>query len=276
MESRLTYREKCRDVCWQKQLRDKYENEGIPNVPFLDVSKAIVRPISNKQAAQIIKKYEWLGTMGCGITNSYGIFFGMYCAGVTTFAPAGFGLPALAKTFKIDGSKLRYLARGANVHWAPVGSNSKLIAWSLKFEAKNGGKLAIAFADSDAGEIGTVYQASNWIYIGKGNSWKQFVSKNGKIWSYNSFTKWAKDNKLGRDGGIEKLEKNGWTIQDTNPKGRYVFILDRSDSELIKIVESMRQPYPKRPKQAMASNQEAQRRGSTYPDAPTKTISDEK
>jgi hypothetical protein len=176
MELRLTFREKT-DVCWQKQLRDEHLPEGVPDVPHLDVGKAIVRPVSWHLAKQIILAYEWLGTMGAGVTNYYGIFFGNYCAGVTTFAPAGFNIPSLAKTFKIEGSKLRYLARGANVHWSPKGANSKLIAHSLKFEKALGGKLAIAFADSDAGEIGTVYQATNWIYVGKTtSSWKQWVS----------------------------------------------------------------------------------------------------
>lgn len=74
MVSRLTFRDKCPDVCWQKQLRDKYLAEGIPPVPNLDVKRAVVRPVSRHLAEQTIYKYEWLGTMAATSLH-YGIFF---------------------------------------------------------------------------------------------------------------------------------------------------------------------------------------------------------
>jgi hypothetical protein len=43
MASRLTFRDKCSGVAWQKQLRDHYIDEGMPNVPHLDLKRAIVR-----------------------------------------------------------------------------------------------------------------------------------------------------------------------------------------------------------------------------------------
>jgi hypothetical protein len=243
--SQLTFREKT-DTCWQKLLRDRYLSEGTPDVPHLDVGRAIVRPITRHLAEQIILKYEWLGTMATGVNRFYGIFFGSYCAGVTTFAPAGYNLPSLAKSFNIDGSKLAYLGRGANVHWAPKGSNSKLIGYSLKFETKLGNKLAVAFSDTDAGEIGTVYQATNWIYIGVGSVWPQWVSPMGKIWSFNQFTKWCKTNHMTTPRGKMELIKLGWRVQRTNPKHRYVYILDRGDKQLADRVDRLKKPYPKR------------------------------
>lgn len=244
MASRLTFREKV-DVCWQKQLRDHYAAEGAPAVD-LSLKKAIVRPVSRRLAEMIIFKYEWLGTMATGVNRFYGIFFGPYCAGVTTFAPSGFGLPSLAKSFQIDGNQLAYLARGANVHWSPAGANSKLIGWSLRFEEKLGNKLAVAFSDADAGEIGTVYQASNWVYLGVGSTWKQWVSPLGKLWSFNGFTKWCKDHHIDTNKGRQRLLAEGWREQDTNPKHRYAYVLDRSDNALVDRIERLRQPYPKR------------------------------
>ena len=244
MDSRLTFREKCPSVCWQKQLRDKYLDEGVPDVN-LDLKKSFVRSVSRKTAEQIIYKYEWLGTMGAGVERSYGIFFGNYCAGVTTFANSG-AIPALVKTFHLTSPEVTYLTRGACTHWAPKGTNSKLISISCLMEGKAGKKIVIAFADSDAGEVGTVYQASNWIYIGKGNSWFQWVSPFGKILSSNSVTK-RRSNYDCRMKDLERgLIATGWAKQWSNPKGRYVYILDKKDHALRKIVESMRQPYPKR------------------------------
>lgn len=245
MDARFTFREKS-NVCWQKQLRDKFNSEGCPPVPHLDVKHAVIREISRRLAAQIVLKYEWLGTMFPAINRSYGIFFGNFCAGVTTFSVAGFALPSLCKTFGVSNSDLAYLARGACVHWAPVGTNSKLISWSCRLETKRGSKIAVAFSDTDAGEIGTVYQASNWIYVGTGSIWNQWISPLGRIWSFNEFTNTARRNCETTTQLRKKLLALGWREQPTNPKHRYVYILDKNDSDLAQRIESMRQPYPKR------------------------------
>jgi len=270
MDSRLTFREKCPDVCWQKQLRDKHNYEGMPVGAVLDLKKAQVRPVSRRVAEQIIKKYEWLGTMGAGTQRHYGVFFGAFCAGVTTFASSG-AIPAMPKMFRLTSSEVSYLARGACVHWAPNGTNSRLIARSCIEEKKHGIKIIVAFSDSDAGEIGTVYQASNWFYIGKSDSgWFQWVSPKGKIWSSNSLTKRRSQFGVKCKDIEEELLKAGWKKQISNPKGRYIFLVDNKDQRLKKLLENIKQPYPKRAKQAIAS----------FPDdsggaAPTGTLQNE-
>jgi hypothetical protein len=145
------------------------------------------------------------------------------------------------------------LARGACVHWAPPGANSKLIAWTCRLLARDTGlKLLVAYSDTDAGEIGTVYQAANWVYVGRGKSTTQFVAPNGRIY----------DQKIVYDirfnGGTLKviswtaqrdaLLVAGWREQQSNPKHRYVYVLDKSDTALVERIERMRRPYPKRAK----------------------------
>lgn len=242
--SRLTFRDAVDGVCWQKQLRDKYLDEGTPPVPHLDLKRAVIRPVSRKTAEQIILKYEWLGTMGSNVNRFYGVFFGNYCAGVTVWQ--GGGLPSLVKSFRLRNRDLAYLARGACVHWAPPGTNSKLVAWSLKMEAKRGAKLAIAFSDTDAAEIGTIYQACNWIYIGVGSSWEQWISPRGKIVTKNTMTGYAAARGVRSCDFEDYALTMGWKMQSTNPKHRYVYILDKTDKALIDRIERMRQPYPKR------------------------------
>lgn len=131
--SRLTFRDPAQEVAWQKQLRDRYLGEGIPPVPHLDLKRAEVRLVKRKLAEQIILKYEWLGTLPSGCTHFFGIFFGMYCAGVTCISVGSGGANIYAhKEFRISRHELAYLARGANVHWSPKGANSKLVSISCK------------------------------------------------------------------------------------------------------------------------------------------------
>jgi hypothetical protein len=214
--------------------------EGVPPVPHLDVKRAVVRPVSRRIAEQIILKYEWLGTMAQSGYH-YGIFYGSYCAGVCCVE---FGLKA---------SELGTLARGACVHWAPPGSNSKLLARTARMMARDTAcRLLLAYSDTDAGEIGTVYQAANWAYVGRGKSTTQFVAPNGRLYDqkivYDTRRKAGTLKSVSWTAQRDAFRVAGWGEQQSNPKHRYVYVLDRSDRALVDRIERMRQPYPKRAK----------------------------
>jgi len=247
MESRLTFRDRV-DICWQKQLRDKYNELGAPDIN-LSLKRAIVRRVNRKVAEQIILRYEWLGTLPFSCTHYYGLFFGSYCAGVTCSSVGGGGANVYAyKEFGLNSqNEFAYLQRGANVHWSPTGANSKLVSWTCKLLRKDSGaKIIIAYSDSDAGEIGTIYQACSWVYIGKGSSTNQWVSPAGRIYDQKLASNIAKREGIERRDVTKYLKSKGWTEQKSNPKGRYVFVLDTSNKALIERVEKMRKPYPKR------------------------------
>lgn len=246
--SRLTFRDKAGDTCWQKQLRDKYLNEGIPPVPHLNVGKSVVRRVSWRFAEQVILKYEWLGRMSTTTTWCYGLFFGNYCAGVCCVDSVVGGNVYAHKEFKLERGELVYLARGANVHWSPRGANSKLVSWTCRLLPKDNpqAKLIIAYSDTDAGEIGTIYQACNWVYVGRGSSVRQWVAPDGTIRDQKHPKNIADVYGGTRAQWVKALRDSGWQEQSSNPKHRYVYILDKKDKALIDRIERMRQPYPKR------------------------------
>lgn len=249
MESRLTFRKAAGDTAWQRQLRDSHQTEGIPPVPHLDVKRAVVRPVSYTFAKQIILKYEWLGAMS-STRYHYGIFFGDYCAGVCCAGGANCSGGTLNHEFYgVERDQLLVLARGANVHWSPPGANSKLVSWACRLLAKEThAKLIIAYSDTDAGEIGTIYQACNWIYVGKGSSTSQWIAPNGRVYDakHPSNLRARQGDKHPRSMYVEALKREGWIEQDSNPKHRYACILDKQDQALQARLEGMRQPYPKR------------------------------
>jgi hypothetical protein len=131
--------------------------------------------------------------------------------------------------------------------------NSRLISLSCRRIAKDTqAKLAIAYADTDAGEIGTVYQASNWVYIGKGSSTFQWISPNGRIMDQKLASNLAKRSGGLRSNWVKALKDAGWREQESNPKHRYVYVLDKSDKALVKLIEQKRCEYPKRNTQHFA------------------------
>lgn len=249
MGSRLTFRSAQTDTAWQRQLRDKYNDEGVPDVPHLDVKRAIVRPVSYQLAKQIILKYEWLGAMS-NTSYHYGLFFGRYCAGVCCVGTSAASGGANNHLFYgVTSQELLILARGACVHWSPQGANSKLVSWTCRLLAKEKrGKLVVAYSDTDAGEIGTIYQACNWTYIGRGASTKQWIAPNGRVYDQKqpSNIRETQGKRRPRSHYVQAMLEAGWVQQDSNPKHRYAYILDTQDTALVDRIERLRQPYPKR------------------------------
>jgi hypothetical protein len=139
------------------------------------LKNAWVKEIDRKTAEEVILRYEWLGNMG--VTDyQFGLYFGEYLAGVVCF-----GRTAGTKTVSsICGEGYAHLVktlnRGACVHWAHPHSASFLISRACRLMTQKGFHIFVAYSDTEAGEIGTVYQASNWLYCGTtGNPSSMFV-----------------------------------------------------------------------------------------------------
>jgi len=198
---------------WQRQIRERYVGEEPHAVPA-DFSTATVREIDYETAKSIILKYEWLGNMGTTV-RAFGLFFGNELAGVACFGhPQGTVVNICGEA---NADKVYWLARGACVHWAHPHSASYLInasckkfaqPWTThKGEEKPAKFVFIATADTDAGEIGTVYQASNWLYVGKASEPTMYKFPHETIQqakSYDSIIKNAVRSRAGR-----KVHKSG-------------------------------------------------------------------
>jgi hypothetical protein len=250
--ARKTFRDKAEDeICHQYVLRTQYDAADAPlDVESLRLKDSVVRQVSRKFAKQIIFKYEWLGTMSAGTMECFGLFFGLHCAGVVCFAAPG-STPGMATMLQIDSSKLTYLARGACVHWAPANSNSRLVNIACRLQHKLTGRVAaFAFSDTDAGELGTIYQACGWTCLGRGQPTEQFVSPEGRIWSNQSMTRRQSSRGITTVEMKRRLIANGWKVQKTNPKYRYAFVMDKRERDLIRRIADLKTPYPKRQKEA--------------------------
>jgi hypothetical protein len=141
----------------------------------LSIGNAVVRQISRATAEKVILDYEWLGVMPAVVWYCFGIYYDDVLAGVVTYGPEySENLGAIARERGLacaDWSRYGYegkmilLSRGACVHWAHPHSASKLIRRSMdmlppRFE------VVTATVDEAAGEIGTIYQACGFTYVG--------------------------------------------------------------------------------------------------------------
>lgn len=238
---------------WQRLIRERFQEQEKDKIPEIeiDIKKAVCKEITYEQASTIIIPYEWLGTMGT-TKYHYGIFYDDILAGAICFgwfqAPVGYK-NYVGEKYAKQGLQL---SRGACVWWAHNHSASKLIGFGLREITKKDFKFCIAFSDEDAGEIGTVYQATNWLYLGK---------RTDKIQDYKIIYKDTKKTfcdtrdltrKLGFRG-IKKAEEYikinpNLAIVLIKPKARYIKLLGnkKENNEMLQILSPKLLPYPKR------------------------------
>lgn len=248
-------------IAHQRLIREAQQAQNADGNPVpKDFSTAQVREISHAEAKTIILKYEWLGTMGM-TRRCFGLFFDGELAGVECFgATAGTGVPYLCGTEHAD--RVMTLCRGACVHWAHPHSASYLISRACKLLAAAEGKnIFVAYSDTNAGEIGTVYQACNWFYCGKtADRGSLIVAPSGKVRDQRSIAHFVRDRcrrtntstffrKSTRAEIREELVRTGHKFVPRTPKHRYVGIYgeNRLRQELTDALRWNVRPYPKRP-----------------------------
>jgi len=153
--------------CFQRHVREIH-GESEPRNQIENLHGAKVVSISKMEASKIILKYEWLGTLGAGTSAFYGLIYNGELLGAVCF-----GLGGSHEARNICGPKhvpkAACLMRGACVPWAPKNAASFLISHATRQAHKDHGwNIFFAYSDPTVAEIGTVYQAANWHYIGQG------------------------------------------------------------------------------------------------------------
>lgn len=241
-------------IAHQKVMRDSHD-DGREVMTTLDGCK--VRKIEPGTAADIIRKYEWLGTLGKPVAC-----YGLIDPDGEVIGVASFGRPVGTNSAQFLGAeyedKIILLERGACVHWAHPHAASFMITRACKQAAKDyGWKAFIAYSDTTAGEIGTVYQASNWSYLGQnvGRRGKRYLLRPpwvevGDIANYigerclrerSAVTRFGRCPATFADARIA-----GYEIIATAGKHKYVHIEapQKERKRLMKLLET--KPYPKR------------------------------
>lgn len=170
--------------CHQRKIRDEKAKTPLPDEHLRTAAaatydNAILREITFEEAKAVILDYEWLGNMG-STRYVVGLFFGKYLAGVACFGSTAGSQVAGSICGKTHAGTVLTLVRGTCVHWAPKDAASFMINRACDLMIAKGYHIFIAYSDEEAGEIGTVYQASNWIYVGPGSTPTMYVHPDGR------------------------------------------------------------------------------------------------
>lgn len=120
-----------------------------------------------KEIKQFIERHEWLGKLPIWATHRFtarlkknGIL-----AGVIVMATPNAFSNLLGRENK---GKEKLISRGACISWAPKNLGSWMIMSSIRWMVKNTEfRYFTAYSDPEAKELGTIYQACNFIYLGQ-------------------------------------------------------------------------------------------------------------
>lgn len=276
--------------CWQYDIRVKMEDEDKDfiyrkyNILTSDIkiSDFDMRPITTKEekhdAINFIKRYEWLGTITQYSTHYYGAYYKDTLGGVVIFSMPN----AFSKLMGDDTKNIeRLISRGACASWTPKGLASCLVMSAIRWMAKNTQyRLFTAYSDPTAKELGTIYQACNFYYLGQksGTSSRYINPYTGRIVSDRFFRQKTAYKKYAHELGIKWESnwsgKNGMNWENVPPdiektlreygrhkqltstkieypnKHKYAYVLGANKNETRKLRELFKErnkilPYPR-------------------------------
>ena len=200
--------------CWQyeirlKNLQDDLKQAGISEVEAqnLRVSDFEFKFVSKEDLAtcleikKFIERHEWLGKMPARPTHRFIATYKGHLAGVIVMATPNCFSNILGKD-KRHLEKL--ISRGACISWSPKNLGSALIMFSIRWMVKNTEfRFFTAYSDTEARELGTIYQACNFIYMGQnsGTRIEYFDPSNPK-------RKWFSDRIFRMQSQIKKYSRD--------------------------------------------------------------------
>lgn len=199
----------------------------------------LVAPCSYQAAKWAVEHWHYSRTMPTPPVLRFGAWEDERYIGCVLFsrgATTNYG-----KAYGLRITEIAELTRVAlDNHVSPV---TEVLAYSIKMlkQREKGLRLLISFADTNQGHIGTIYQASNWIYAGTTGSSYKYKDKTGRIWHSRQVSSTGVKRQYGELRRVPKIEECERILE--LPKHRYLYPLDRA---MRKQIARLAQPYPKR------------------------------
>lgn len=193
---------------------------------------------STREAAKFAcENFHYLGKLPTGKLISHAVWEDNRFIGVIVYS--GGGNRMIGSPYGLNHKEICELSRVAlTTHRTPV---SRILKYSLRLlhETNPDLKLVVSYADPYYHHIGTIYQASNWIYEGKKRNSYQYMI-NGELVHGKTVNDRYGTAKI--DYLKEHVDKNAEMIY-IEGKFKYLYPLTKS---LRKQYEYLHKPYPKR------------------------------
>jgi len=263
-------------IAHQRLIRDRYATEDAQRLQRLNLTPqrastfTLAQETLTGEHRDFIERYEWLGNAGYGIKWCF----------TARYAGLLGGVVLLSEPYRFERQETRemecLIQRGACASWTPINLGSRLIGFACGHMTRHADKrIFFAYADPAAGEIGTIYQACNFIFLGmipktvythRGEvksaqtikrtrrllPWlkQQNIHLPSTCFTERGYFKWSKIPLAirARMRAHVRTQVNHWNRQDLT-HGKYVLIKGKSKTQtrkLLQVYAFKAQPYPKR------------------------------
>ena len=217
--------------------RPENHRAGGGSSPTPALQDIVVRPVHHVVAKGVLGREHYLHSLPGGTKLAFGTFVGRRLLGVLTLG-AG---PKLGHRLVDDAAPHHCLT--LTRLWLsdelPSNSENRVIGVVLRSLKRNTSvKFLLSYADPSMGHLGTVYQATGWLYTGTAESTPLYDLGDGVLRHSRS---------LGHAFGsrsVKYLTGQGLGVEvvPQGPKHRYVYFLDRAWHPRLRVAVH---PYPK-------------------------------
>ena len=211
--------------------------ERAGSIPSPALQSIVVRPIPQMAAKKILVKNHYLHSFPGCTKLCFGTFLNNRLLGAITFGAGPANAFRLVEGVSPD--DYLCLTRLWLSQDLPRNSESRIIAVSIRYIKKyTKVRFIISYADPTRGHVGTIYQATGWLYTGLSEATPRFDCGDGIARHSRSFS-----HALGSHS-LKYLSECGLDVKviPQKPKHRYIFLLDRS---LKSKLHTNILPYPK-------------------------------
>jgi hypothetical protein len=205
---------------------------------YSNINSIQVRPIPFSIAKKLIVQHHYLHSLPGGTMLAFGIFCENSLKGAITFGAGP------QNAFRLVNNALPENCLTLTRLWLsaqlPFNSESRIIGTCLKALKKNTHiKFLVTYADPSHGHVGTIYQATNWLYTGLSDAVSLMDIGDGIPRHSRS---------IGHAFGtrsIHYLMSSGISVKSItqSPKYRYIYFLDKAWISQLNISVL---PYPKK------------------------------
>jgi hypothetical protein len=203
-----------KEHCWQYDIRltnleqdileSGYTREHLLSLNVDDFDfKIITDKKERTNLSNFIKRHEFLGNLSQFTTHWFACYYNEILAGVILMnMPNAFSKLLGENTPKLE----RLISRGACISWSPKNLASSFLMWCINWMIHNTQyRLFTAYSDPSAKELGTIYQACNFYYLGQnaGTTTRYINPYTGKIVSDRFFRTRSAYKTYAKELGIE-------------------------------------------------------------------------
>jgi hypothetical protein len=226
--------------------------ERAGSIPSPALQSIIVRPIPQLAAKRIIIQNHYLHSFPGCTKLCFGAFSGNRLLGAITFGSGPANAYRMVEGSSIDDCLT--LTRLWLSPELPKNSESRIIAISLRYLKKYTKlKFLVTYADPVQGHVGTIYQATGWLYTGLSEATPKFDVGDGIVRHSRSFS-----HALGSHS-LKYLAECGLDVKviPQQPKHRYIYLTDQS---LKSQITTQIRPYPKNEGRVRGSGADSSKR----------------